>query len=155
MLASPPTLNQHISLDDNRLLGLTNGLKSISAITVLDVPHILEEHFSPVLQLLDKIILVLSPDMPSMQSTVIALQGLVQMGMDNNKIVLVVNQVSPHNPLSTETIQNAIKRPVFTSIPFEPDMTKAVNTGKPLLLLNPKSAGASAIGKLAMALMAS
>ena len=155
LLASPPTLNQHISLDDVRLLSLAGGLKSLSDITVLDVPHILEENFSPVLQLLDKIVLVLSPDMPSVQSTVIALQGLAQLGVDNNKIILVVNQVSPHNPLPTETIQNAIRRPIFATLPFEPDMTKAVNTGKPLLLLSPKSAGAAAIGKLAVALMAS
>jgi pilus assembly protein CpaE len=155
LLASPPTLNQHMTLTDDRLLNLANGLKSISAITVLDVPHMLEEQFSPVLQLLDKIVLVLSPDMPAVQSTVIALQGLVQLGVENNKIVMIVNQVSPHNPLPIDTIQNVTRRPIFASIPFEPDMTKAVNTGKPLLLLSPKSAGAVAIGRLAVSLAAS
>lgn len=153
LLASPPTLNQHITLTDNRLLQLVSNLKRISPITVLDVPHILEENFSPILQLLDKIVLVLSPDMPSVQSTVIALQGLLQLGVTNEKIVLIVNQVAPHNPLPVETIQKAIKRPVLAKIPFEPDMTKAVNSGKPLLLTSPKSAGAAAIGKLANMLL--
>ena len=153
VLASPPTLGQSFSLTDDRLLRMVSGLKSSSSITVLDVPHILEEHFSPVLQLLDRVLLVLSPDMPSVQSTVIALQGLNQLGMESKKIGLVVNQVSPHNPLPIETIQKAIKRPILATIPFEPNMTKAVNSSNPLLLSSPKSAGAIAIGKLAINLL--
>lgn len=153
VLASPPTFGQAFSLTDDRLLRMVSSLKSFSPILVLDVPHILEEHFSPVLQLLDRILLVLSPDMPSVQSTVIALQGLNQLGMDSKKIGLVVNQVSPHNPLPIETIQRAIKRPILATIPFEPNMTKAVNSSNPLLLSSPKSAGAMAIGKLAINLL--
>ena len=116
---------------------------------MLDVPHILEPHFSPVLQLLDKVILVLSADMPSVQSTAIALQGLVKMGMDDSKISLVVNQVAQYNVLPTETIQKAIKRPIFATIPFDPAMTKAVNSGKPLLLGNPQSNTSKSIAILA------
>jgi pilus assembly protein CpaE len=153
LLASAPTLDQQYSITDDRILHMIQGLKSASPLIVLDAPHILEQHFSPVLQLLDKIVLVLTPDMPSVQSTAIALRGLVQLGMDDQRIVLLLNQVSPHNPLPIETIQKAVRRPILASIPFEPDMTKAVNGGKPLLLSSPKSAGAAAIGKLAGTLL--
>lgn len=152
LLASAPTYHQSLSITDDRLIRMIKGLKSTFPITILDAPHILEAHFSPVLQLLDKIIVVLSPDMPSVQSTVIALQGLNQLGMENDKVTLLVNQVSPHNPLPVDTIQKAIKRPIKAFIPFEPDMIKAVNSGKPLLISSPKSAGAIAIGKLAATL---
>jgi pilus assembly protein CpaE len=154
LLASAPTFGQSFSLADDRLLHLIRGLKSAFPITVLDVPHILEQHFSPSLQLLDRIVLVLTPDMPSVQSTAIALQGLTHLGMDVRKIVLLVNHVSPHNPLPLETIQRVLKRPLAASIPFDPEMTRAVNSGRALLLSSPKSPGALAIGQLTTTLFA-
>ena len=154
LLASAPTFGQQFSLADDRLLHMIRGLKSGSPITVLDVPHILEQHFSPVLQLLDKIVLVLTPDMPSVQSTAVALQGLLQLGMANQKIVLLLNHVSPANPLPIETIQKAVKRSLAGSIPFEPEMITAVNSGRPLVSNSPQSAGAAAISKLTTTLFA-
>jgi len=153
LLASAPAFGQSFSLTDDRLLHLIRGLKNAFPLAILDVPHILEQHFSPALQFLDKIVLVLTPDMPSVQSTAIALQGLVKLGMEDKKIVLVLNHVTSQNVLPAETIQKAIKRQIQASIPFEPDMTKAVNSGKPLLLSSPKSAGAAAIGKLTRTLL--
>ena len=38
-------------------------------------------------------------------------------------------------------------------IPYEPNMIKTVNSGKPLLLSSPNSAGAAAIIRLARALL--
>ena len=121
--------------------------------TVLDAPHILELHFSPILQIVNKLILVLSTDMPSLQSTAIALQGLTKLGMPDENIELVVNQITPYNSLPIDTIQKALKRPILATIPFEADMVKAVNSGKPLVLSNPRSAAAAAIGKLANVLL--
>ncbi len=149
LLASDPAYGKNFSLSDDRLLKLVPGLKSAYPLNVLDVPHILEPHFSPVLKPLDKVILVLSADMPSVQSTAIALQGLVKMGMDVGKINLVVNQVAQYNILPTETIQKALKRPISATIPFDPGMTKAVNSGKPLLLSNPQSNTSKSIAILA------
>jgi pilus assembly protein CpaE len=148
LLASAPTFGQQFSLADDRLQPMFRGLKSGFPLTVLDVPHLLESHFSPALQLVDKLVLVQTPDMPSVQSTAIALQGLRQLGMADQKIALLVNHVSPDNPLPVETIQKAVKRPIAASIPFEPEMTKAVNSGRPLVLNSPKSAGAVAIDQL-------
>lgn len=149
LLASDPAYGNNFSLGDNRLLQMMPALKSIYRFNVLDIPHILEPHFSPALQLLDKVILVLSSDMPSVQSTAIALQGLVKMGMDDSKINLVVNQVAQYNVLPTETIQKALKRPILAAIPFDPGMIKAVNSGKPLLLSNPQSNTSKSIAILA------
>ena len=50
-------------------------------------------------------------------------------------------------------IEKTLKRPILASIPFEAEMVRAVNSGKPLLLSYPKSAGAIALGKLAMTIL--
>ena len=148
LLASLPSFSEDVSPHD-RLLPLVQNLKTGFTFTVADIPNLLEPHFSPVLQLLDKIILVLSPDMPSIQSTVIALQGLTRLGTPDHKITLVVNQIVPQNALPFQTIQKVIRRPISLTIPYEPNMVKAANNGKPLLLSNPQTQAAAAIGKLA------
>lgn len=152
LLASPPTFTR-TSLNDS-LLSLINGVTSTYRITVLDMPHIFEPSFSPILKIIDRLILVLAADMPSLQSTAIALQGLQQLGLTGNNVDLVVNQITPAHTLPTEAIQKALKRPVKATIPFDADMVKAVNSGKPLIVSAPKSPAASVIGRLAQTILA-
>jgi pilus assembly protein CpaE len=140
-------------LTDGRLEQLIAILKSGFPFMVLDIPHFMEPNFASTLQLFDKIAVILSPDMPSLQSTAIALQSLARLGVTEDKVALVVNQVIPQGALPMETIQKVIKRPITANIPFEPEMVKSVNGGKPLVLSSPQSAGAMAIANLAHALL--
>ncbi len=152
LLASPPSFTDNTPASD----GLENIVKSAQAtfpVVVLDVPHILSPNFTPILQMLDKLILVLTTDMPSLQSTVMALQGLNKLGLTDDKITLVVNNITPAVGLTPETLQKALKRPIFTAIPFEAAMLKAVNSGTPLVLSQPQSPATSAIGQLARTLL--
>lgn len=148
-LLAPSLAFTETVLPPDRLEPLVQCLKSTFDFTVLDIPHLLEPDFAAVLPLLDKIVLVLSPDMPSVQSTVIALQGLARFGADDHKINLVVNQIAPYHSLPLQTIQKVVKRPISMAVPFEPEMIKAANSGKPLLLASPQTPAAAAIGKLA------
>ncbi len=153
LLASAHTYDHELRLNDKRLEQLITVLKSSFPFIVLDVPQVVEPSLAPTLQILDTVVVILSPDMPSIQSTALALQGLARLGIPDNKITLVVNHVFPAGALPLETIHKVIKRPILTEIPFEPEMVKAVNSGKPIMLHSPKSAGASAIAKLASLLM--
>jgi pilus assembly protein CpaE len=153
LLASAHVYGHELSLADSRLEQLVAILKSGFPFMVLDIPHFLESRFAPTLKLFDKISLVLSPDMPSLQSTAIALQSLARLGVTEDKIALVVNHIIPRDALPLETIQTAIKRPIAANIPFDPEMIKSVNSGKPLLLNNPQSVSAMAIARLANTLL--
>jgi len=154
LLASGFRHNYQIASYQDCLEQLVKALKSDYPLTFLDLsPFLLEARFVPVLQTLDRIALVLTPDIPSLQSTVFALQDLAQLGLPEEKIVLVVNQVAPDHALSTETIEKAIKRPINMRLPYEPEMIKAVNSGKPLMMSNPKCTGAVAITRLTRALL--
>lgn len=153
ILASALNYDHLLHLNDNRLEQLVAVLKTGFPYTIFDIPHILEPRFAPTLYLFDKVALVLSPDMPSLQSAAMALQGLNRLGIADNKIVLVVNNTLSQGALPIEMIQKTVKRPILANIPFEPEMIKAVNSGKPLLLSSPQSAAAAAIAKLANALL--
>jgi CheY-like chemotaxis protein/MinD-like ATPase involved in chromosome partitioning or flagellar assembly len=152
LLASALVYEHMLHLSDSRLAQVVTALKTGFAFTILDIPHLLEPRFEPALQLFDKLVLILSPDMPSLQSTAMALQGLARLNVPENKIIFVVNHVLPQGALPAEVIQKTLKRPVLATIPFEPEMIKAVNSGKPLVLSSPQSAGAAAITRMASAL---
>ncbi len=150
LLASAVSYEQRLPLQNSRLEQLIALLKSAFHFSIFDIPgNILEPAFGAFLGQLDKIVLVFSPDMPSLQSTAITFQGLMQMQVPESKIMLVANQVMPQGALPVDTIQKAIKRPIAAYIPFEPDMITAINGRNPLLLSSPKSAGAGAIARLA------
>ncbi len=153
LLASSHVYGYELALTDSRLPPLVTLLKSGLPLVVFDLPHYIEPLAAPLVQLFEKIVLVMSPDMPSMQSTAIALQSMARLGVTEDKITLVVNQVIPQGALSLETIQKSIKRSIAANIPFEPEMIKAVNMGKPLVLSSPTSAGANAIIGLAATLL--
>jgi pilus assembly protein CpaE len=148
LLASSPGFGQNESMGSDQVLKLVSSVKSYFPVILLDIPHLLDPHISPILQLIDKVVLVLTPDMPSVQATVTALQGLMSLGYSQQQTMLVVNQTMPHNGLPVETIQKAVRRKVSAVVPFEADMVKATNTGKPLLMLSPQSAASAAIAQL-------
>ncbi len=153
LLASALVYDHLLHLNDNRLEQLVAALKSGLSFTILDIPHVLEPRFGATLHVIDKIGIVLSPDMPALQSTVMALQGLTRLGVADNKLVLIVNHTLAHGALPLEVIQKTVRRSILATIPFEPEMIKAVNSGKPLMLSSPQSAGATAIARLASALV--
>jgi len=153
LLASTPVFGQPFSDHKGQISELLTVLKSGAEVTVLDTHLLLENQLAAARQLLDRVLLVTAPDLPSVQSTAIALQGLIKLGVPDNKISTVVNQVNPENALPLATIQKVIRRRVAAVIPFDPEMAKSANTGKPLQLANPQSPAAQAIAKLAQKLV--
>lgn len=153
LLASALNYDHLLYLGDKRLEQLVTTLKLSFAYTILDIPPLLEPRSGAMLQLFDKIGLVLAPDMPSLQSVAVALQGLIRLGVADNKIVVIVNNILPQGGLPLEVIQRTLKRPILANIPYEAEMAKAINSGKPLLLSNPQSSAAAAIAKLANSLL--
>ena len=101
----------------------------------------------------DQIILVLAPEVASIQATTITLQAFHSLGLSEEAIVPIVNHTFSKGGLSLRIIQSALKRPIKAVIPHEPELlVQAINSGTPLVLSQPSSAMAAAIQKLASVL---
>jgi len=101
----------------------------------------------------DQIILVLAPEVASVQATTATLQAFRSLGLSEVAIVPIVNHTFARGGLSLSTIQGALKRPIKAVIPHEPELlVQAINSGTPLVLSQPSSAMAAAIQKLASVL---
>lgn len=155
LLASSLNFEHQFSPRNNQLDKLITVLKPNYPITIFDMSRFsLEADSANIWKKLDKVALVLTPDMPSLQSTAMALQGLAWLGIPPGNIALIVNQTIPQNMLAIDIIKKTVKRPITSIVPYEPEMLKAVNSGQPLIRPNANSKGAAAIVQLAKTLTA-
>jgi pilus assembly protein CpaE len=148
VLASAPGFEPGVNINHNLMRGM-ESLKTSLPVTVLDAPQLLETHTSRLAHLLDHVLLVSTADMPAIQSALTALNGLAKLEIAADKIKLIINQTTPYNNLPLAMIERTVRRPIVATIPFDPNMMKAVNSGNPLVLAQPESPAAAAIIELA------
>ena len=103
-----------------------------------------------ILSLVDHIVLVTTPEAQSIRNTLRALEGLRALGFPESGILLVVNHVQATAQIPIAKIQVGIKHGILAVIPHVPGMPKLTQVGRPLLLAEPGSPAARAIGRMAM-----
>jgi pilus assembly protein CpaE len=121
----------------------------------LDLPSTLSDTTAAALIASDRVLLVVTPDMASLQSAAVALQAMGGIGIQEDRIWVVLNAPGGVGGLSPETVSKALRVTLAANIPYEPGMLAALNSRRPLMLASPKSAAAQAITGLAGKLMAS
>ena len=134
-----------------RLLGI---LKSQYGYTVIDTPSSLDEVTLSALSASDQILLVLSPEVLSVQTTLITRQALQARGIALDKVHLVLNQVTPKPALPQKAIEQALKQSLDLILPYEEKQALAIVKGEPLLIGEPTSPLASAIKAVSVAVSA-
>ncbi len=106
------------------------------------------------LDLSDHILVVTTPDIPSLQNTVKGLNILLnQLEFSRDKIRVVLNQVDEHHGLSTAEVGHALDFPVWFSLPIDRTVVTAANVGQPLLSRRNRSQVGLQIGRMADALL--
>lgn len=124
-------------------------LRKTYPFTLIDLSHPLSAASEPLFPELARAIVVLGPDIGSIQSAAVTIQRLGDLGLAPERLVLVLNQISPAPGLDPETIQKALHRPVSAVIPYAAEMLAAFNHRSPLMTYAPKSPAAAAIARLA------
>ncbi len=80
----------------------------------------------------NRIILVLAPEITTVQTALGTLAFMQSLNIPNERIRIVVNQPAPNLSLATANIEKALGRAVDVSLPFEPLQTQALAQGIPL-----------------------
>ncbi len=151
LLASPLVADS--TPQQHSLQAVVNHVQKNYKYVLLDLPHTPDAALPELLPTVTKLVLVLSPDMPSLQSAVVALQMLSKLGLPLKNVVPVLNHISTVGGLTLKSIEKTLHRPLGAEIPFDSKMTGAINTGKPLVLYSPESPTTTAIARLAAKLI--
>jgi len=134
-----------------RLFGI---LRSQYSYTVIDTPSSLDELTLSALRASDQILLVLSPEVLSVQTTLVTRQALQARGIALDKVRLVLNQVTPKPALPQKAIEQALNQSLDLILPYEEKQALAIFKGEPLLISEPTSPLASAIKVVSAAVSA-
>ncbi len=95
------------------------------------------------------VVVVMSDDPPSIQTTGQFMVALQNAGVEIGRVRVVVNHIRPTPDVPAETIQKALKRPLSADIPYDHNQLTAIRRGLPLVAADPASAFASSIEALA------
>ncbi len=126
------------------------ALQLIAPYIVVDAGNHFTEPVISILERCDGILLLMAPELASVNAAYQALRIFDEMGLNKTKIMPVVNEIFPRSSLSSEKIAEGLKKEIFAEIPFDTiNMVRAINQGTPYMTLAPKSQTASAIGKMA------
>ncbi|MBN1536927.1 MAG: response regulator [Anaerolineales bacterium] len=140
ILASSPRPEQNELIDGEKVTRVLSLLSKEYNYLVLDLPHDFHDTTIAGLDLAHEILLVLTPDLASVRSTVCALDVFNTLEYDPQKIRLVLNWTFQRNGLPRKDIEAAVKHPIDFVIPFAPEpFVMAINLGKPTVIDNPKS----------------
>jgi pilus assembly protein CpaE len=151
LLAAPPVPPPPDAITADAVGRLLGTLKPLYSYIVVDTASALDDVTLTALTASDTILLVFSPEVLSVQTTLATRQTLRDRGIALEKMVLALNQTMPKPTLPLKTIESALKQPIKIILPYEPKQALAIAKGQPLLISDPALPLASAIKALSAA----
>jgi CheY-like chemotaxis protein len=94
------------------------------------------------------VVVVMTDDPFSVQTTGQTLITLQNMGVEASRVRVVLNHTHSTRDLPPAAIQKALKRPLSAELPYDPNQPGAVRRGMPLVVASPKSPYAAAVQQL-------
>lgn len=150
LLPAPQFFEEGDLVAKNTIDLVWSPLQMIAPYIVIDAGNHFTEPVISLLERSDAIILLMAPELASVNAAYQALRLLEQMGIEREKVLPVVNEIFPRSSLTAAKIAEGLKTHIFAEIPFDTiNMVKAINQGTPVLRMAPKSPVSGAIIKLA------
>lgn len=147
-LLAPANFRSREPIAVKKMVTILHFLRGIADLIVIDTPAITGDLIYGVLEESDDILLVATPDLPSVKNAKVANSLLEFLGIDRKKVRLVVNRFDSKVGLTTRDVEKAVKLPVFGTVPSDRIVPRSVNEGAPVVLRYPKSEVARSINRL-------
>jgi pilus assembly protein CpaE len=140
LLAAPKEVDPLDRIKPEYIFELLERLRKCYQHVVVDLPHTFDGITQVALDQADKIVLVLSLDIPAIRSVKHALQFFDRVGYPQSKIVVVVNRWSKRFDLDLRKVEEFLSRPVAGFILSDyQTVVNSINMGTPIVKSNPSS----------------
>jgi pilus assembly protein CpaE len=140
VLAAPsaPEMSETITADD--LKNILSLLRREFAYVVLDTWSYLDDMVLAAMDLAERILLVMTPEIPSIKSTKQFLEVAEALQYPLNQVDLVLNMTIPRDTIRQDQLESSMKHSVRAQLEFDPrSMRQAVNQGLPLVVAEPNN----------------
>lgn len=145
LLAAPFEPTYAGSLSASLVESVLVGLAGLFDLIVIDTPPLIDVVAAAALDISDSIVLVLTPEVGAVQASVAMLRTVDEL---EDRLTLVLNQVSPQPLVPEAIIERALGRSPALKIPYDRAQVVALPQGKPLVWAEPSSSLAVAVKQL-------
>ncbi len=140
LLPAPEAFEEGELVTPNIVDLVWSPLQNIAPYIIIDAGSHFSDVAIPILERSDIILLVLAPDLASVNSTYQAIKIFSELGFEKEKILLVLNNIYPESTLLPERIAQGLHHSLFSELPYDSlNFVRAINQGKPYLMIAPKS----------------
>ena len=124
-------------------------LRRMASLVLVDLPTSYEDKALTVLELADEILLVVTPEMSVVANTTRFLEVAGQLDLEDKVRIVINRSTSPSGMTPTQVRQVFGARVIGEIVSDERLVMRAVNTGRPFVLSQPKSQPAQDVAQLA------
>jgi pilus assembly protein CpaE len=150
VILAPPTPEMAGAITGEQIGMLLDQLLARNTYVVADVWSYLDEVAWMLLLRADEVVVVTTPEVPSLKDVKGFLDYAHQQGQMRGRITLVLNRFPSVDGISLQDVQQHLRHPVSANIPSEGRLvTHSVNRGIPLVISHPQSWVGQSMLKLA------
>jgi pilus assembly protein CpaE len=132
-------------IDAARIASILQTVRGMYDAIVVDTAPLFDGPMLTALDRSDHVLLVSTPDVPSMKNIRLAFQTLELLGFPTDRVSLVANRSGMPGGASTKEIAETIGRSIRYVLPEDATVPTSINSGVPATLFKPKSPYASAV----------
>lgn len=106
---------------------------------IVDSPAHIEERVLEVMEVADQILVVSSFNITSVKDTKVTLKLLQSLGIERDRIAVVLNQVHAKMGFPREEIEKSLRREVLAHLPYDARIDESIDNGRPAVIGEPRS----------------
>lgn len=130
------------------------ALRRLRDFVVVDVPSSFDDNAAAILEVADRVVLVLTPEITALRGAKLFLEWALQMGLPEQRILTVLNRFPQRGGLQRRAVENALGMAVEALVADDVKLVSyGINRGVPLVQSHRRSKVARQVSALAKALV--
>lgn len=139
VLLAPTAPDKAESISRTTVRSILHELRTTYDHIVVDTPAHLDAVVLDTIGSADALLLVTTFNVTTVKSARSTLRLLRTLGVDSDRIVLILNQMRPRMSVARTEIEEVLRHRMLTQLSYEPHVDDAVDTGRPLILNHPRA----------------
>jgi len=150
VFGGPYRPDEALDISGDQLASLAELMRQTYGTTIVDTGSTPDIRALSVFEHADRVVMAITPDIPSLRLVHAALQVMSEAGNMTDKMVFVLNDIHPRSTITAEQIEEHLGIRVTLTVPYDGDtFLRSINEGQPLVLYARRSPAAMAIRRLA------
>jgi len=150
VFGGPYRPDEALDISGDQLASLAELMRQTYGTTIVDTGSTPDIRALSVFEHADRVVMTITPDIPSLRLVHAALQVMSEAGNMTDKMVFVLNDIHPRSTITAEQIEEHLGIRVTLTVPYDGDtFLRSINEGQPLVLYARRSPAAMAIRRLA------